>query len=91
MHGGPVGLKVLLINPGSKREQSFEEYALMKLLLKLLIAGLLLMATGFAQELKRDARPQEPVAESQVSTEQTIATGVRHRQLPWCSPKRCRA
>ena len=82
-----MGLKVLLINPGSKREQSFEEYALMKLLLKLLIAGLLLMATGFAQELKRDARPQEPVAESQVSTEQTIATGVRHRPAPMVQPK----
>ena len=59
----------------------------MNLLLKLLIAGVLLMATGFAQELKRDARPQEPVAGSQASTEQTIATGVRHRPAPLVQPK----
>ncbi|MGH9549913.1 MAG: hypothetical protein ACRD3W_11080 [Terriglobales bacterium] len=60
---------------------------LMKLLLKVLIGGVLLMGTGFAQELKRDARPQEPVAESQASTEQIIATGVRHRPAPVVQPK----
>ena len=59
----------------------------MKLLLKLLIAGVVLMATGFAQELKRAAVAQEPVAQSQASTEQIIATGVRHRPAPMVQPK----
>jgi hypothetical protein len=59
----------------------------MNLLLKLIIAGMLLMATGFAQELKRGAAPQEPVAGSQVSTEQTIATGERQRPAPVVQPK----
>jgi len=59
----------------------------MKLLLKLLIAGVLLMATAFAQELKRGAKPQEPVAESRASTEQIIATGVRRPPAPLVQPK----
>jgi hypothetical protein len=59
----------------------------MKLLSKLIIAGLLLTAIGFAQELKRGALPQEPVAESQASTEQVIATGVRRRPAPLVQPK----
>ena len=60
---------------------------LMKLLLKFLIGGVLLMATGYAQELKSGALPQEPVTESQASTEQIIATGVRHRPAPVVQPK----
>jgi len=59
----------------------------MKRLLKLLIGGVLLMATVFAQELKRGALPQEPVAQHQASTEQIIATGVRHPSAPVIQPK----
>ncbi|MGZ4731419.1 MAG: hypothetical protein ACXVZH_04685 [Terriglobales bacterium] len=59
----------------------------MKILLKLLIGGVVLMATGFAQELKRGALPQEPVAGSQVSREQIIATGSPQRPAPVVQPK----
>ncbi len=59
----------------------------MKILLKLLIGGVVLMATGFAQELKRGALPQDPVSASQVSREQIIATGSPQRPAPVVQPK----
>ena len=63
-----------------------QELRLMKILLKILIGGVVLMATGFAQELKRGALPQDPVS-AQVSRDQIIATGSPQRRVPVVQPK----
>jgi hypothetical protein len=59
----------------------------MKLLLKLLIAGLLLLTTGFAQEPKRALVAQEPAAPSAASREQFITMGSPQRPAPLVQPK----
>lgn len=59
----------------------------MKILLKLLIAGLMLLATGSAQELNRRASKPAPAAEVQTSREQMIATGSPQRPAPIVQPK----
>ena len=59
----------------------------MKILLRLLVASLVLTATGLAQELERDTARHEPATDSKVSTDQIIATGRRQRPVPLVLPK----
>jgi hypothetical protein len=59
----------------------------MKPLLKLLIGGVVLLTTAFAQEPTRAVVSQEPVAQSAASREQSIATGSPQRQAPMVQPK----
>jgi hypothetical protein len=59
----------------------------MKLLLKLLIAGLVLLTTGFAQEPTHAVVAQEPAAPSAASREQSVATGSPQRPAPMVEPK----
>ena len=59
----------------------------MKLLLKLLSAGLVLLTTGFAQEPKRALVAQEPATPSAASREQFITTGSPQRPAPLVQPK----
>ncbi|MGH9546358.1 MAG: hypothetical protein ACRD23_14215 [Terriglobales bacterium] len=59
----------------------------MKLLLRLLVASVMLTATGFAQELEPGAARHQPATDSKVSTEQTVATGPRQRRAPVVLPK----
>jgi hypothetical protein len=59
----------------------------MKLLLKLLIAGLVLLTAGFAQEPKHAVVAQEPASPSAASTEQMIAMGSPQRPAPVVQPK----
>jgi hypothetical protein len=60
----------------------------MKLLLKLLIAGLMLVSTAFAQEPKHAVVAQEPVAQSRILSERVImATGSPQRSAPLVQPK----
>jgi hypothetical protein len=59
----------------------------MKLLLKALIGGALLLSVAFAQEPKHAVAPQEPVAPSAASTTQMIATGDPQRPAPRVEPK----
>ena len=59
----------------------------MRLLLKLLIAGVILVATGFAQEPRHALVAQEPVAPSRAPTEQFIAMGSPQRPAPLVQPK----
>jgi hypothetical protein len=60
----------------------------MKLLLKLLISGLVLLTTAFAQEPKHAVVAQEPVAQSRILSERVImATGSPQRSAPLVQPK----
>lgn len=59
----------------------------MKTLLRLLITALVLMTPGFAQEPKHAVAPQETIAETAVSRDQTIATGSPQRPAPMVQPK----
>jgi hypothetical protein len=60
---------------------------LMKPLSKLLIAGLVLLTTAFAQEPKHAVVAQDPIAHSGASTEQMVATGAPQRDAPVVEPK----
>jgi hypothetical protein len=60
----------------------------MKLLLKLLISGLVLLSTAFAQEPKRAVVAQEPVTQSKILSERVImAAGAPQRSAPLVQPK----
>ena len=59
----------------------------MKLLLKVLIGGTVLLTVAFAQEPKHAVAPQEPVSASAASTTQMIATADPHRPAPKIEPK----
>jgi hypothetical protein len=59
----------------------------MKLLLKVLIGGVVLITTAFAQEPKHAVVAQEPVAQSGASTTQMITTGSAERPAPLVLPK----
>jgi hypothetical protein len=59
----------------------------MKLLLKVLIGGAVLLSVAFAQEPKHAVVPQEPVAPSAASTTQVIATRDPQRPAPRVEPK----
>ena len=59
----------------------------MKLLLKVLIGGVMLIATAVAQEPAHAVAPQEPVKQSAGSSEQMIATGSTGRPAPAIEPK----
>jgi hypothetical protein len=60
----------------------------MKLLLKLLIAGLLLLTAAFAQEPKHAVVAQEPVSQSKILSERVImAGGSPQRSAPLVQPK----
>jgi hypothetical protein len=59
----------------------------MKILLKVLIGGLVLLTTAFAQEPKHAVVAQEPVAQSAQSTTQMITTGSPERAAPKVLPK----
>ena len=60
---------------------------LMKLLFKLLLGGVVLLTTAFAQEPTRAVVSQEPVAPSAASREQVIVTGSPQRSAPLVQPK----
>lgn len=59
----------------------------MKTLSQLLIAGLVLVTPLFAQEPKRAVVPQETIAQTKVSTEQTIVAGSAQPGAPQVLPK----
>lgn len=59
----------------------------MKLLLKLLIGGVVLVATALAQEPKHAVVAQDPVTNSGASTEQMVATGSPQGSAPVVEPK----
>jgi hypothetical protein len=59
----------------------------MKLLLKVLIGAVVLMATAFAQEPSHAVVAQEPAKQSAASTEQFVATGSPQRPAPAVEPK----
>jgi hypothetical protein len=59
----------------------------MKLLLKVLIGGVVLLTTAFAQEPKHAVVAQEPAAPSAASTTQMMATGTPQRPAPVVQPK----
>jgi hypothetical protein len=59
----------------------------MKLLLKVLVGGLVLLGVAFGQEPKHAVVAQEPVAQSAVSTTQMITTGSPERAAPKVLPK----
>lgn len=59
----------------------------MKLLLKLFIAGLVLLTTGFAQEPTHAMAAHEPVAPSAASSAQMIITGSPQRPAPVLQPR----
>ena len=59
----------------------------MKLLLKVLIGGAVLLTVAFAQEPKHAVAPQEPVSSLAASTTQMIATADPHRPAPKIEPK----
>jgi hypothetical protein len=54
---------------------------------KVIIANLVLLAAGFAQEPKRAVVPQQTIAETGVSREQIIAAGSEQRPAPTVEPK----
>jgi hypothetical protein len=59
----------------------------MKLLLKLLFGGVVLLTVAFAQEPKHAVAAQEPLAQSGASTEQMVTTGSPQRPAPMVEPK----
>jgi hypothetical protein len=59
----------------------------MKLLLKMLMGGVMLLTVAFAQEPKHAVAPQEPAMPSAASTTQMIATGSPQRSGPRVEPK----
>ncbi len=60
----------------------------MRLLLKVLIGGVVLLTTAFAQEPKHAVVAQEPVTQSAASTtEVVIGTGSPERPAPMVAPK----
>jgi hypothetical protein len=59
----------------------------MKRVLTLIIAGLVLTASAFAQEPTRAVVAKDPVAPSGVSREQVVATGSSQRTAPVVQPK----
>ena len=60
---------------------------LMKMLSQLVIAGVVMVTPLFAQEPKRAVVPQETIAETKISTDQTVATGLPQRRAPEVLPK----
>jgi hypothetical protein len=60
---------------------------LMKLLLKVLIGGAVLLTVAFAQEPKRAVVAQDPVSPLTASTTQLIATADPQRPAPKIEPK----
>jgi hypothetical protein len=59
----------------------------MRLLLKVLIGGVVLLTTAFAQEPKHAVVAQEPVTQRGASTTQMISTGSTERPAPMVPPK----
>jgi hypothetical protein len=59
----------------------------MKLLLKVLIGGAVLLTVAFAQEPRHAVVALEPAAPSAASTTQIIATGSPQRPAPLVEPK----
>jgi hypothetical protein len=59
----------------------------MNLLFKLLLGGVVLLTTAFAQEPTRAVVSQEPIAPSAASREQMIVTGSPQRSAPRVQPK----
>lgn len=59
----------------------------MKLLLKVLFGGVVLLTVAFAQEPKHAVVAQEPTAPSRASTTQMTATGSPQRPAPLVEPK----
>jgi hypothetical protein len=59
----------------------------MKLLLKVLIGGVMLLTVAFAQEPTHAVVAQEPAAPSAASREQSVATGSPQRPAPMVQPK----
>ena len=59
----------------------------MKLLLKVLFGGVVLVSVAFAQEPTHAVVAQEPVAQSGTSTTQMTATGTPQRPAPLVPPK----
>ena len=59
----------------------------MKLLLKVLFGGVVLLTVAFAQEPKHAVVAQEPAAPSAASTTQMAATGSPQRPAPLVQPK----
>ena len=59
----------------------------MKLLLKVLFGGVVLLTVAFAQEPKHAVAPQEPATPNAASTTQMIATGSPQRHAPLVEPK----
>ncbi len=59
----------------------------MKTILKVLIANLVLLTLGFAQEPQRAVVSKPTIAEAGVSTDQTIVTGSEQRPAPAIEPK----
>ena len=60
---------------------------LMRLLLKILIGGVVLLTAAFAQEPKHAVVAKEPVTQSGASTAQVISTGSPERPAPIVQPK----
>ena len=65
---------------------------LMKLLFKLLLGGVVLLTTAFAQEPTRALFSQEPVSPSAASREHVLTFRDAHHNdpRPWYSRKPCR-
>ena len=59
----------------------------MRLLLKILLGGVVLLTTAFAQEPKHAVVAQEPVTQRGASTTQMISTGPAERTAPVVLPK----
>ena len=59
----------------------------MRLLLKILIGGVVLLTTAFAQEPKHAVVAQEPVTQRGASTTQMISTGPVEHPAPAVLPK----
>lgn len=55
--------------------------------LRLLIVGLALVTTGFAQEPKHAVEAQEPAKQSAASTEEMVATGSPQQPAPMVQPR----
>ena len=69
-NAAPTGLNMLLIPVARHRKARIPDPldGLMKLLLKLLIGGAVLLTVAFAQEPKHAVVPQEPVASSRAAS-----------------------
>jgi hypothetical protein len=59
----------------------------MKLLLKVLFGGVVLLTVAFAQEPTHGVVAQEPAGPSAASREQSVATGSPQRPAPAVQPK----